>query len=105
MKHRLLQTLGICKKAGKLIQGFDPSAQAIKSGQAGILLTAADLSPKSEKEIRRIADAHGLETCRAPVTMDEIWSLTGKRAGILAVTDAGLAHTVKGAICRANEED
>jgi ribosomal protein L7Ae-like RNA K-turn-binding protein len=92
---KLLSALGICKKAGKLAEGFDPVAESARSGKARLILTARDLSPKSEKEVVRIA----LETCvehrRIEVSMDEIWAGLGRRAGILAVADEGLAGVVK----------
>ncbi|MDL2232611.1 hypothetical protein LJC63_03405 [Ruminococcaceae bacterium OttesenSCG-928-L11] len=95
--RKLLQLLGICKKAGKLAEGFDPVAEAANGGKASLILTAMDLSPKSEKEIVRIAESNRVERLKTAVTMDEIWSMLSRRSGILAVLDDGLAETVKGA--------
>jgi ribosomal protein L7Ae-like RNA K-turn-binding protein len=117
MKHdhfptrKLLSALGICKKAGKLAEGFDPVAASAESGKACLILTAGDLSPKSEKEVARIALRTRVEHRRIDVTMDEIWSALGRRAGILAVADEGLAGVVRRTILsdnpadRANEEE
>ena len=105
MKDRLLSLLGICKKAGKLTQGFDAVSESAGKGEASLILTAKDLSPKSGKEVEFTAAKTNTEVVRIPVTIDEIWRQTGKRAGVLAVLDKGLAQSVKNAVIRVNEED
>jgi ribosomal protein L7Ae-like RNA K-turn-binding protein len=108
---KLLSALGICKKAGKLAEGFDPVADMARSGKASLILTAGDLSPKSEKEVAHIAQQTRVEHRRIDITMDEIWSRLGRRAGILAIADEGLAGMVRQTLpCgepadRANEEE
>lgn len=105
MMDRLLSLLGICRKAGKLIHGFDATAEAARNHTAQLILTSEDLSPKSKKEIEYISSKENVETVSMPVSMSEIERKTGKRAGILAVADNGLAQAVKREISRANEED
>lgn len=102
MKDKLLSLLGICRKAGKLSCGFDPAVESVKKRQAALVLTAADLSPKTKKEIEFIAAREHIEAISVPVTIDEIGSKTGKRAGVLAITDKGLAQSVKAEAGRAD---
>ena len=103
--RKFLSTLGLCKKAGQLIIGFDPVAEAIKAGKVKLLLLASDLSPKSAKEIIRIAKMHNIDILQMPAAMDEIMRLLGKRAGILAITGEGLAQVLKTSIARQEEEN
>lgn len=105
MRDRLLSQLGICRKAGRLACGFDATAEAVRRGEAGLVLTAKDLSPKSTKEISFITARNGVETTPAGVTIDEIEWKIGKRAGILAVTDKNLAAAVKREIACANDDE
>lgn len=107
MKDKLLGTLGICRKAGKLIMGFDPVAEAIALDQICLVLLAEDLSPKSAKELVFIAEKKQVPFCTPPILMDEIWSRLGRRSGILGVTDQGLATAVRRIIAAptANKED
>lgn len=105
MNDRLLSLLGICRKAGKLIHGFDAVSEAVRGHTAVLVLTACDLSAKSKKEIEFISAKESVEVISAPVTMSEIEWKTGKRAGILAVADKGLAEAVKRELFRVNEED
>ena len=95
MKRNLLSTLGLCKKAGKLAEGFEPVIEVTRGGEACLILTANDLSPKSEKEIVRVAESCGVAHLCAQVSMDELHAALGKRAGILAITDQGLAQTIR----------
>ena len=105
MKDKLLSMLGLCKKAGRLVQGFDPVAQAAAQDGIFLIVLAEDLSPKSAKEIRHVALKQNIEVCAAPFSMDEVWHRTGRRAGILAISDQGLAEAVKRILSRVTEED
>ena len=89
-----LTTLGLCKKAGKLILGFDAVADGIRRGKAELLVLTGDLSPKSKGAITAVADEHKVRHLSVGAAMDDIERLLGKRAGILAVTDQGLAKVV-----------
>ena len=104
--EKLLATLGLCKKAGKLIIGFDAVAQAMQAGQVKLLALSKDLSPKSAKEIIRVAEKYGIEHLRLGVAMEDIKRFVGKQAGILAITDQGLSKAVASKIdARQHEEE
>lgn len=79
--------------------GFDAAVQELespKSRAAGLLL-AADVSPKTEKEIRFAAEKRGRRVVRSDFTMDEAEAALGKRVGVFLVTDEGLyGSLVKG---------
>lgn len=60
-----------------------------KTRAAGVVL-AADISPKTEKEIRFAAEKCGKEVVKADFTMDETEKAVGKRVGIFVILDDGL---------------
>ena len=105
MKDRLLSTIGICRKAGKLVMGFDAVAEAIKLGEISLIVLARDLSPKSAKEMAYLAGKQNISLCKPPISMDEFWSRLGRRCGILGVADKGLADTIIRTASRVNEEE
>jgi len=105
MRDRLLSTLGLCRRAGKLIWGFDAVAQAVAADKARLVLFARDISPKSAKEMRYLCEKKKIIPHTAPVTMDEIWFRVGKRAGILAVADQGLSHKITELLSRMHTEE
>lgn len=89
MNDKLLASLSLCRKAGKLVMGFEPVKEACQNGSAKLLLLTEDLSPKSRKEIVRVAEQQGVRYADIHYTMDAIKLLVGRRSGILAITDDG----------------
>ena len=95
LKNRFLSMLGISKKAGKLVLGFDPAAEEMQKGKVVLLILSDDLSPKTAAKIEKTAQDNKVKAIKAKCSMDEIsWSI-GKRTGILAVTDTGLAKSLE----------
>lgn len=92
MNDSLLPSIGLARKAGKLILGFDAVSTACKNGTAALVLLSADLSPKSRKEIVRVAEMYHIRWFDAPFQMGDIDRLLHKRAGILAVSDEGFVR-------------
>ena len=105
MKNKLLSLLGICRKAGKLVHGFDAVSEAVSRKAAALVLVSRDISPKTKKEIEFAASKTNTTVIAAPVTMSDIEQKTGKRAGVLAILDDGLAKAVNEAAVRAGEEE
>lgn len=94
MERKLLSFLGIARKAGKLCLGQDVAAESIRSGNAALLVLSNDISGKSGAKIRRFAEEFAIPILQIPAGMDQLEQMLGKRAGILAVTDAGFAKRI-----------
>jgi len=94
--NKTLSTIGLCRRAGKLIYGFDAvAAELVKPGAAvGGVLLAADLSEKSKKEVRFLCSKKNVAVTELAETLDDIKNAIGKRTGILAVLDKGLYDSV-----------
>ena len=95
MNNRL-GTIGLCRRAGKLITGFDAVTAEVRAPgtkAAGVLL-ASDLSEKTKKEIRFECGKKGVPVNEIPETLDDLKQVTGKRTGVLAVLDDGLYGSV-----------
>ncbi len=94
--NNTLSTLGLCKRAGKLICGFDAVDAELKKEKTAVcgVLTASDLSEKSKKEVRFICAKKDIAVTELAETLDEIKSVIGKRTGIIAVLDQGLYRSV-----------
>lgn len=94
-KEKLPGFLGLCKKAGKLIFGFDMTAEAMTKKTAVSVLLSEDCSERTARNIKRIAEETGTEVLILPLTMDEIGYAVAKRAGVLAVCDSGFSKKIK----------
>ena len=97
---KALTTIGLCRRAGKLIYGFDAVAEAVKppDSKVGGVLTASDLSEKTKKEVRYECGKANVPVTELPETLDDIKQVTGKRTGVLAVLDDGLYKSVVNSI-------
>jgi ribosomal protein L7Ae-like RNA K-turn-binding protein len=88
MNNNLLNTLGLCKKAGKIVTGRDAVIADLRNA-AGVLVTR-DLSEKSKKEMQFHCDKYKRKLVEIDLTMDDIQSIFHKKTGIIAVLDRGL---------------
>ena len=92
---RLLTTMGLARKAGKLVYGYDTVKDAIRKRRAVLVLTALDLSAKTLSNVEFM--------CREKVrhiaierTMEQLSAAVGKAAGVVAVVDEGFAKLISG---------
>lgn len=94
----LYQTLSLCRKAGKLVTGFDAVEEAAVKGKAWIVLYASDASPKT---VRRMQQNVGdlVDVLPMPLTQDELAPISRKPAAMYAIVDRSLA-----ALCAAKLE-
>lgn len=93
-----MNTLGLCRKAGRLIYGFDAVLDELAKPNnkgAGILL-ASDLSPKTRKELvfRLTALGSSIPVIDTEQDMERISRILGKRSGIILITDEGLFRSL-----------
>lgn len=84
-------SITLSKRAGKLAIGFDLVKNAMQTGEADVVILASDVSEKTRKEVLYLAENMDYEVMGTALTMDELWYCIGKRAGVLAILDAGLA--------------
>lgn len=94
---RIAGLLGMARRAGKLTAGFDAVAALIGRGKAAAVMTAADLSEKTNKELRFAAqDRPGL-FLPLPLRKEEIGAALGlkKPVGVLALEDEGFAASLR----------
>lgn len=96
--NKLLSNLGLCRRAGKLTLGFDAVVGAIKRDEVKCLLMTADLSPKTEKELRYQMGERQIPIYRLTYTMEEFKMVSKKKVGIFAVTDEQLAQLIQNTI-------
>ena len=94
-EQRILGFLGLCRKAGKLVFGFDMTVEAIQKGTADLVLLSGDCSERTVRNIKRISDENETEVLVLPLTMDEIGYAVAKRAGVLCVCDSGFSKKIK----------
>lgn len=93
--NKLLSMLGLARRAGKLVCGYDASVEAAAAGEAKGLIAAIDISDKTFKNLKFEADKHGLPCLRMVETTFEASAATGRKAGVFAVCDEGFFGAIK----------
>lgn len=91
----MLSTICLCRRADKLVIGFDAVLGEIGTPRFGGVVLAADVSAKTEKEVRFHAQRHGKEVLKAAFSMDEAEDAIGKRVGVFLINDEGLFGSVR----------
>ena len=94
MDNALLSLLGLMRRAGKLSLGFDAAADSVQSGESCLILTTADISPKTLKElnykINQKTDVFPLDC-----TQEELGAAIGRNVKIISINDKGFAQKAK----------
>ena len=93
--EKLSGFLGLSRKAGKIVFGFDMTAESMQKGTAKLVLLSNDCSERTARNIKRIAEETGTEILILPLSMDEIGYAVAKRAGVLSVCDSGFSKKIK----------
>jgi ribosomal protein L7Ae-like RNA K-turn-binding protein len=87
-----ISLLTICRKAGRLVMGFDPAKEEVAAHRAHCVFVTADASEKTKKEVRFFCTQADVPMMETAVTMQQMQQALGRRAGVLAICDTGFAE-------------
>ena len=73
--NKLWGLVGICRRAGHLFIGFDAVAALAADGRAKQILLASDLSEKTAKELRFVAEKHAVPLAVIPTDKEALGAL------------------------------
>ena len=97
LRKRCLDLLGLCRKAGLLVFGYEAVKKAVSAGQAVVAFEATDSSVREQNKIFKPTDDFPIYTC---LTRAELGQVAGQdevvhialSAGRLSDEVAGAAH-------------
>ena len=92
---KLLNFLGLCRRAGQLIIGNDAAVDTVIKGNAAAVLTASDISANTEKKLKKTCEANKVKLIKLNRTKDEISFAVGRFAAVASVTDSGFARNIE----------
>ncbi len=97
MDNKLTGLLGICRRAGHLIVGFDAVKDLISANKAKIVLTAADLSEKTAKELHFQLKERRIPLFTLSADKEALAAALGfqKPIGVVATDDSGFAAAIR----------
>ncbi len=106
MNDKVLTLLGFASKAGKLSYGFDAVRTSISQKNSKLVLTASDISPKSQKEIVFYCNKFKIqEIVLNDYDMATISHAIGRKCGIVSVNDQSFKDGLLSAINGRNLND
>ena len=97
MNNKLCGLLGIAKRSGHILIGFDAVRAALLADKTQLILLASDCSPKTEKELRFAAKDSTCPIHTVDGTKDEIAAALGmqKPVAVVATDDPGFAKAMQ----------
>lgn len=99
MTDRLMSLLGLCRRAGKIVLGFDPVIDSINQKKAKLVIIAQDCSQHTAKGVLRSAHMNNVKAHVIPYTKDDISVSVGKYTAVLSILDDGFAKKAETLIC------
>lgn len=94
MNNRLYSNLGLARRAGKLVSGEERVLQAIRSGEARLVLIADDASDNTRKKFTDKCRSYGVEL-KTPGNREQLGRAIGEpQRVIMAITDTGFANLI-----------
>ena len=94
MNNKLLSLLGLMRRAGKLSLGFDAAADSVNDGTSCLILTTADISPKTLKELNYKIN-NKTDIIALACNQDDMRKAIGKPVKIISINDHGFAQKVR----------
>lgn len=104
MNNPILSLLGIARKAGKLSLGTESAKSALQKNKSNLILLAADISNKTEKELRFLSNGK-TPLIRLPFNTFQISNAVGTKTGIISVDDSGFAKAIDKKIPKSETEE
>ncbi len=93
--QKLLNSLTMAKRAGRLITGFDETVKNTQAGKIKLILTAADISPKTKKELEFKLRDSKCGMIPTEVTIAEYETALSAKAAVIGIADDGFAKAAK----------
>ena len=93
MNNKLCGLLGMARRSGHILIGFDAVRAALLAGKTQLILLASDCSPKTEKELRFAAEDKTCPVHKVEVDKDTFSAALGmqKPVAVIATDDRGFA--------------
>ncbi|HXW96438.1 MAG TPA: ribosomal L7Ae/L30e/S12e/Gadd45 family protein [Gemmatimonadales bacterium] len=90
--ERLLRLLGLGYRARQVVVGVEQVRSALKAGKVACVVVAADVSPRAEEKVVRLAAGRGVPLLPGP-SAEAIGARLGRPGVMVAgVLDRALAH-------------
>lgn len=94
-QQKIINILTICRKAGKIVQGFDAVKDAIYEGDVSCVIVTEDISEKTLKEMRFICKNSNVDIVALELDSYDMFDVVGKQVVVAAICDFGFAAKIR----------
>ena len=95
MNDRFFETLGLCRRAGRLSWGRESSKESIRFKKAKLILVTSDASERIKREFQALSENENVEIIFLEETMQKIKDSISVAAGVVTINDDGFAKLLK----------
>ncbi len=90
-QQKMISLLTICRKAGKLLTGFDAVKEQVMSKKVSAVLVTSDASPKTVKEIGFFCGKAEIPVISIEAETSDMHYAIGRKTAVMGVTDEGFS--------------
>ena len=92
MREKILNLLGLMRRANAITIGEDKTAEVVRGGKAKLLLLSADASDNAVRKAENLANGRNVQLLSLPFDREELGGALGVGGcSVAAVTDLGFA--------------
>lgn len=90
-QQKAINLLTICKRAGRIIMGFDAVKEAVLEKGVSCVIVSNDISIKTLKEVKFFCNNTHTKIVKLDIDSTDIFYALGKEVVVMAIVDFGFA--------------
>lgn len=96
MESKFLQFLGIAKRAGKLLEGYNKCEEALKAGKAKLIILSNDISDNTKNKFENYSLKYNVSIIYTGFFGEELGKILGKsELKVMCVIDYKMSCNLK----------
>ncbi len=94
-QQKIINLLSICRKAGKIVSGFDAVKDAVFEGYVSCVIVTEDISQKTLKEVKFFCNNAKVDIVALDLSSIDMFDIAGKEVVVAGVCDFGFANRIR----------
>lgn len=94
-QQKVINILTICRKAGRIVWGFDAVKEAVMEANVSCVIVTDDISVKTLKEVRYFCKNCHVDIIRLDIDSYDMFDAAGKQTVVAAICDYGFAKKIR----------
>ena len=95
MNDKVLSLLGLCRRANKLVFGYDMTVKSLKEKKTFLILLTDDVSIHTESDIRKEAEKENVKVIKTKYFKEDMDMSISKYTAVLSILDEGFSKKLE----------